>query len=78
MSDRSPLRYEAELKVTGQAIYPAEVPAAGLLQAVLVPAAIASGKVLSLDMAEARQTPGFVDVVSHPEADALQASPPPH
>ena len=78
MSDRSPLRYEAELKVTGQAIYPAEVPAAGLLHAVLVPAAIACGKVLSLDMTEARQTPGFVDVVSHPEADALQASPPPH
>ena len=38
MSAHSVLRYEAALKVTGSAVYEAEVPAAGLLHAALVQA----------------------------------------
>jgi xanthine dehydrogenase YagR molybdenum-binding subunit len=75
MSDPSPLRYEAALKVTGAARYPAEIAAEGLLHAVLVPAPIACGELLSLELEQARQTPGHVDVVSHAEAEGLQASP---
>ena len=74
MSDQSPVRHEAALKVNGQAKYPAEIPAVGMLHAVLLPAPIACGKVLSLDMTQARQMPGFMDAVSHPEAASLQAS----
>jgi CO/xanthine dehydrogenase Mo-binding subunit len=36
MSTDSALRYEAALKVTGSAVYEAEVPAAGMLHAALV------------------------------------------
>ena len=47
MSDRSPVRYEAGLKVTGKARYPAEVPVDGLLHAVLVPASRAGEPALN-------------------------------
>ena len=75
MSDQSPVRYEAALKVTGRAMFPAEAPAQGLLHAILVEAPVACGEVLSVDAAVARQMPGFMDIVSHAEADALQPSP---
>ena len=44
MSTHSVLRYEAALKVTGSAVYEAEVPAAGLLHAALVQAPISCGR----------------------------------
>ncbi len=47
MSIHSVLRYEAALKVTGSAVYEAEVPAAGMLHAALVEASISCGDVLS-------------------------------
>jgi xanthine dehydrogenase YagR molybdenum-binding subunit len=46
MSTDSALRYEAALKVTGSAVFEAEVPAAGLLHAALVEAPISCGDVL--------------------------------
>ena len=75
MSERSALRYEAALKVTGQAVYEGEVPAVGLLHAVLVEAPIACGRVLSIDGSEAEQVPGFATMVSCSDAEPLKPSP---
>ena len=71
MSDTPTVRWDAALKVTGQAMFPAEAPADGLLHAVLVEAPIGRGRVRSLDANEARLTTGSADLVSYPEAQAL-------
>ncbi len=75
MSNCSTLRYEAGLKVTGSAVYEAEVPAAGLLHAALVQAPISCGDVLSVDATRAIDLPGFAAMVSHADTEVLQASP---
>jgi xanthine dehydrogenase YagR molybdenum-binding subunit len=75
MSNHSALRYEAALKVTGSAVYEAEVPAAGLLHAALVEASISCGDVLSVDATQAINLPGFAAMVSHADTEVLQASP---
>ena len=75
MSTHSTLRYEAALKVTGSAVYEAEVPAAGLLHAALVQAPISCGDVLSVDATPAMNLPGFAAMVSHADTEVLQASP---
>ena len=75
MSNRSTLRYEAALKVTGSAVYEAEVPAADLLHAALVEASISCGDVLSVDATQAVDVPGFAAMVSYIDAEVLQASP---
>src|SRR5258707_1014165 len=75
MSNRSTLRYEAALKVSGSAVYEAEVPAAGLLHAALVQAPISCGDVLSVDATRAIDLPGFAAMVSHADAEVLQPSP---
>lgn len=74
MTDQSPRRHEAALKVTGQAMYPAEVPVANMLFATLVDAGIGNGEVQSIDPAAARQTAGFADFVSYDEAATLKRS----
>ena len=74
MSAHPTLRFEAALKVTGQALYPAETPAEGLLHAVLVEAPIGCGEVVAVDGTHARLMPGFADLVSYPETEALQPS----
>ena len=68
------LRYEAGLKVTGQAMFPAEAPMAGLLHAVLVTTPIGCGEVVDLEASQARLAPGFADLVSYSEAEALKPS----
>jgi xanthine dehydrogenase YagR molybdenum-binding subunit len=75
MSNRSTLRYEAALKVTGSAVYEAEVPTADLLHAALVEASISCGDVLSVDATQAVNVPGFAAMVSYTDAEVLQASP---
>ena len=75
MSTDSALRYEAALKVTGGAIFEAEVPVAGLLHAALVEARIGCGEVLSVDTTQASAMPGFAAALSHAEAETLQPSP---
>jgi xanthine dehydrogenase YagR molybdenum-binding subunit len=74
MSSHSVLRYEAALKVTGGAVYEAEVAAAGLLHAALVEAPISCGDVLSVDATQATDLPGFAAMVSHSDAQMLQPS----
>ena len=76
MSTHSVLRYEAALKVTGSAVYEAEVPAPGMLHAALVEAPISCGDVLSVDAKPAIDLPGFAAMVSYaPIAEVLQSSP---
>jgi xanthine dehydrogenase YagR molybdenum-binding subunit len=75
MSSHSALRYEAALKVTGSAVYEAEVPAPGMLHAALVVAPISCGDVLSVDTTQAVDLPGFAAAVSYADAEMLQASP---
>jgi xanthine dehydrogenase YagR molybdenum-binding subunit len=75
MSTHSALRYEAALKVTGSAVYEAEVPAAGMLHAALVEASISCGDVLSVDATQAIDLPGFAATVSYADAEGLQPSP---
>ncbi len=74
MTADATLRLEADLKVTGRAVFPAETPARDLLHAVLVEAPVGCGEVLSLDAAQARLTPGFADIVSYDEASGLKPS----
>ena len=75
MSTHSALRYEAALKVTGSAVYEAEVRAAGMLHAALVEAPISCGDVLSVDATQAVSIPSFAAMVSHADTEALQVSP---
>jgi len=74
MSADPTLRLEAGLKVTGQAVFPAETPAEGLLHAVLVEATINCGEIVSVDGTQARLTPGFADLISYPETEVLRPS----
>ncbi|WP_293900229.1 xanthine dehydrogenase family protein molybdopterin-binding subunit [Phenylobacterium sp.] len=74
MSPGPVTRWEAGLKVTGQAVFAAETPAPGLLYAVLVEAPVGCGTVLAVDAAQARRTPGFADLISYPEAQGLKPS----
>ncbi len=75
MSTHSALRYEAALKVTGSAVYEAEVPAVGMLHAALVEASISCGDVLSVDETQAIDLPGFAATVSYADTEVLQPSP---
>src|SRR5207248_4355935 len=52
-------RYDARLKVTGQARYPADTPVANPAYAVLVTSTIAKGTLTSLDLEDARAVPGY-------------------
>lgn len=71
---QSPIRLEAALKATGRAVYEAETLMPGMLHAALIEAPIARGRLLGLDADAARALPGFTDLVSHGEAQALKPS----
>jgi len=58
-------RVDGRGKVTGTARFAAEVKAADMLYAVLVPSTIASGKIKTLDTAAAAKAPGVVAVMTH-------------
>jgi xanthine dehydrogenase YagR molybdenum-binding subunit len=64
-------RYDARLKVTGKARYPADVPMTNPAFAFLVTSSIAKGKLVSLDLAEARSVPGVIDILTKDDASAL-------
>jgi xanthine dehydrogenase YagR molybdenum-binding subunit len=65
-------RYDARLKVTGEARYPADVPMTNPAFAFLVTSSIAKGRLVSLDLAEARTVPGVIDILTQDDASALQ------
>ena len=74
MTTQSPVRLEAALKVTGQAVYPAETPAEGMLHAALVESPVAAGEVRAVDAHAARRMAGVADVVSYAETAVLAPS----
>jgi xanthine dehydrogenase YagR molybdenum-binding subunit len=65
-------RYDARLKVTGEARYSADVPVTNPAFAFLVTSSIAKGKLVSLDLAEARTVPGVIDILTQDDASVLQ------
>ncbi|MBS0531239.1 MAG: xanthine dehydrogenase family protein molybdopterin-binding subunit [Proteobacteria bacterium] len=58
-------RVDGRLKVTGQAKYAAEYPAADLLHGAIVGSTIAAGRITALNVEPARQVPGVVEVFTH-------------
>ncbi|HEX9237550.1 MAG TPA: molybdopterin cofactor-binding domain-containing protein, partial [Xanthobacteraceae bacterium] len=65
-------RYDARLKVTGQARYPADTPVANPAYAVLVTSTIAKGALTSLDLEDARAVPGILDIFTAEDMSALK------
>jgi xanthine dehydrogenase YagR molybdenum-binding subunit len=68
-------RQDGKLKVTGAAQYAADHHLPGMLHAVMAVSAIASGEVLSLDMAAALAHPGVVQVMTPDNAPKLARHP---
>lgn len=64
-------RVDALQKVTGRAVYTADIVRPGMLFAVLVRARIARGRVLAIHLDEARRCPGVVDVMDASDLAAL-------
>ncbi|HEX6313858.1 MAG TPA: xanthine dehydrogenase family protein molybdopterin-binding subunit, partial [Gemmatimonadaceae bacterium] len=58
-------RVDALEKVTGAAIYTADLQPPGTVHAVLVRSAIPHGRVVSIDFERARQVRGFLDAIAH-------------
>ena len=55
-------RYDARLKVTGEARYPSDIAVANPAYAVLVTSTIAKGMIKSLDLDDARAVTGILDI----------------
>ena len=58
-------RVDGPLKVTGQAKYAAEYPAADLLHGYIVGSTIAAGRIIAIDLERARLVPGVVEIFTH-------------
>ena len=65
-------RMDALEKVTGSAIYTADVQRAGMLHASIVRAPVAHGRVTSLDLAPALEMPGVRAVLRREEVDGIR------
>lgn len=59
------LRVDGRLKVTGEAIYPADVPMANPAYAYCVTSSIACGRIVGIDSSSARAQPGVLVVYTH-------------
>ena len=69
-------RLDARHKVTGKAVYAAEVAVANLAHAVIVGSTVARGAIKSLDVRAARQAPGVLAVLTHENAPRLPGARP--
>lgn len=65
-------RLDARDKVTGKAIYTADVRRAGMLYAQIVRAPIAHGRVLTLDLAPALEVPGVRGVLHREDVEGVR------
>ncbi len=65
-------RYDARLKVTGEARYPADVAVANPAFAVLVTSSIAKGRIERLDLDQARAVPGVLDILTYENTGELK------
>jgi xanthine dehydrogenase YagR molybdenum-binding subunit len=66
-------RYDARLKVTGEARFPSDVPVRNPAFAFLVTSSIARGELTRLDTADARAVPGVLDILTHENTSELQS-----
>ena len=64
-------RYDARLKVTGEARYPADEPLNNVAHGVLVTSDIARGRLTRLDLSEAQAVPGVIEILTHENAEGL-------
>lgn len=69
-------RVDGEAKVTGKAVFTAELKLPQLAYAALVCSTVARGRVLAVDDSAARAVPGFVAVLTHENMPRLQAPEP--
>jgi xanthine dehydrogenase YagR molybdenum-binding subunit len=67
-------RVDGRLKVTGQARYAAEYPAAHIAHAYLVQSTISKGRITDLDTRAAEAAPGVLAVLTHRNAPAMKAT----
>ena len=58
-------RYDARQKVTGSAMYPADVALPDTAYAYLVSSGIAKGRIRSFDLRAAKSVPGVLDILTH-------------
>lgn len=65
-------RLDAREKVTGRAVYTADVQRAGMLYASIVRAPIAHGRVTTLDLAPALEVPGVRGVLRREEVEGIR------
>jgi xanthine dehydrogenase YagR molybdenum-binding subunit len=65
-------RYDARLKVTGEARYPSDIAVANPAYAVLVTSTIAKGMIKSLDVDDARAVTGVLDILTKDNTGALK------
>ncbi|HEX4209440.1 MAG TPA: molybdopterin cofactor-binding domain-containing protein, partial [Candidatus Binataceae bacterium] len=65
-------RYDARLKVTGEARYPADTPVANPAYAALVTSTIARGRIEAIDVEQARAVPGVLDVLTYKNTTELK------
>jgi xanthine dehydrogenase YagR molybdenum-binding subunit len=65
-------RYDARLKVTGEARYPSDMPLANPAYAVLVTSAIAKGRIETLGTDDARAVPGVLDILTQDNIGELK------
>ncbi|MBV8717156.1 MAG: xanthine dehydrogenase family protein molybdopterin-binding subunit [Chloroflexi bacterium] len=74
MSIGRPLsRLDGPAKVTGQAVYTADTPIAGLVYAVAAIATVASGRIRRIDASAALDVEGTLAVITHANAPRLHA-----
>jgi len=66
-------RYDARLKVTGEARYPSDMPVTNPAYAFLVTSSIAKGELTALDLAEARAVAGVIDILTRDDTSALKS-----
>src|SRR5437764_15192123 len=69
-------RVDGRLKVKGQARYAAEFAPERLAHAVAVAATISKGRIASIDASDAEAMPGVVAVITHKNAQRLNAPKP--
>jgi xanthine dehydrogenase YagR molybdenum-binding subunit len=67
-------RYDARLKVTGEARFPSDMPVSNVAFAYLVTCNIAKGRIERLDLTQARAVPGVLDILTHENTSELKPS----
>jgi xanthine dehydrogenase YagR molybdenum-binding subunit len=65
-------RYDARLKVTGEARYPADVAVPNPAYAALVTSPIAKGRIETLDLGQARAVPGVLEILTYQNTSELK------